>query len=74
MVAWCHGAPGIGLGLLGALEQLDDAQIREEIDIALNTTIQYSFASNHSLCHGALGNIELLLTATRLLNRPAYSG
>src|SRR6266568_6794800 len=70
MVAWCHGAPGIGLGRLGALEQLDDAQIREEIDIALNTTIQYSFASNHSLCHGALGNMELLLTAARLLNRP----
>jgi type 2 lantibiotic biosynthesis protein LanM len=70
MVAWCHGAPGIGLGRLGALEQLDDAKIREEIDIALKTTIQYGFAGNHSLCHGALGNIDLLLAAARLLNRP----
>jgi type 2 lantibiotic biosynthesis protein LanM len=70
MVAWCHGAPGIGLGRLGALEQLDDATIREEIDIALRTTIQYGFAGNHSLCHGALGNMDLLLTAARLLNRP----
>jgi len=70
MVAWCHGAPGIGLGRLGALERLDDAKIREEIDIALNTTIQQGFAGNHSLCHGTLGNVELLLTAARLLNRP----
>jgi lantibiotic modifying enzyme len=70
MVAWCHGAPGIGLGRLGALEQLDDTWIRAEIDIALSTTIQYGFASNHSLCHGALGNTDLLLTAARLLNRP----
>jgi type 2 lantibiotic biosynthesis protein LanM len=70
MVAWCHGAAGIGLGRLGALEQLDDAKIREEIDIALNTTIEYGFAGNHSLCHGALGNVELLLTAARLLNKP----
>jgi len=62
-------AAGIGLGRLGVLEQLDDAKIREEIDTALNTTIQFGFATNHSLCHGALGNIELLLMAARLLNR-----
>lgn len=70
MVAWCHGAPGIGLGRLGALEWLDDAQIREEIDIALKTTMQYGFAGNHSLCHGALGNADLVLTAAQLLGRP----
>jgi lantibiotic modifying enzyme len=70
MVAWCHGAPGIGLGRLGALAQLDDAKVREEIDIALHTTFQQGFVGNHSLCHGALGNVELLLTAARLLNRP----
>jgi type 2 lantibiotic biosynthesis protein LanM len=69
MVAWCHGAAGIGLGRLGALEQLGDAKIREEIDVALKATIQYGFGGNHSLCHGALGNVELLLTAARLLNR-----
>jgi lantibiotic modifying enzyme len=70
MVAWCHGAAGIGLGRLGALKQLDDAKTREEIDIALNSTIKQGFAGNHSLCHGALGNVELLLTAARLLKRP----
>jgi type 2 lantibiotic biosynthesis protein LanM len=70
VVAWCHGAPGIGLARLGALGQLDDACIRDEIDVALSTTKQYGFAMNHSLCHGALGNIELLLTAAQLNGRP----
>ncbi|WP_217210726.1 type 2 lanthipeptide synthetase LanM family protein [Streptomyces sp. AC550_RSS872] len=70
MVAWCHGAPGIGLARLAALDQLADAATRDEIDIALSATKQYGFAMGHSLCHGALGNIELLLTAARSLDRP----
>ncbi|WP_169314051.1 type 2 lanthipeptide synthetase LanM family protein [Streptomyces piniterrae] len=70
MVAWCHGAAGIGLARLAALDQLADATTRDDIDIALSATKQYGFAMNHSLCHGALGNLELLLMAARLLNRP----
>jgi type 2 lantibiotic biosynthesis protein LanM len=70
MVAWCHGASGIGLARLGALRVLDDASVREEIDIALTATSDLGFAINHSLCHGALGNVELLLMAARLLDRP----
>jgi len=70
MVAWCHGAPGIGLGRLGALDELDDPTIRGEIDVALSTTNEDGFAMNHSLCHGAMGNVELLLMAARLLKRP----
>jgi type 2 lantibiotic biosynthesis protein LanM len=69
-VAWCHGAPGIGLARLGALDRLDDARVRDEIDVALSATKQYGFAMNHSLCHGALGNIELLLAAVQVLGRP----
>lgn len=70
MVAWCHGAPGIGLARLAALDQLADAATRDDIDIALSTTERHGFAMNHSLCHGALGNLELLLTAARVLDRP----
>jgi lantibiotic modifying enzyme len=69
IVAWCHGAPGIGLGRLAALGQLDDSTVREEIDIALRATVEHGFAINHSLCHGALGNVELLLLAAELLGR-----
>ena len=39
MIAWCHGAPGIGLGRLHALKYLDDPEINREIAIAIQTTI-----------------------------------
>jgi lantibiotic modifying enzyme len=71
MVAWCHGAPGIGLARLGALDQMDDDRTRGEIDAALRATIGYGFDINHCLCHGALGNAELLITAARVLGRPS---
>jgi type 2 lantibiotic biosynthesis protein LanM len=70
MVAWCHGAPGIGLARLAVLDQLSDTAARDDIDSALNATMQFGFAMNHSLCHGTLGNIEFLLTAAQLLGRP----
>jgi lantibiotic modifying enzyme len=63
MVAWCHGAAGIGLGRLGCLSYMDDGEMRTEIDIALQTTLEKGFGSNHSLCHGELGNIDCLLEA-----------
>jgi lantibiotic modifying enzyme len=66
-VAWCHGAPGIGMARLAALRTLDDAEVRTEIDIALNTTLSNGFGHNHSLCHGDLGNLELLLQARNRL-------
>jgi type 2 lantibiotic biosynthesis protein LanM len=62
-IAWCHGAPGIGLSRLSGLPFLEDAGIRDEIDIALKTTATAGFGANHSLCHGDLGNLELLLQA-----------
>lgn len=66
---WCHGAPGIGLSRLASLPYIDDEQSREEIAIALKTTVA-SFGLNHSLCHGDLGNLETLLLATQLLDDP----
>lgn len=62
--AWCHGAPGIGLARLASLKYIDNVQVRSEIDIALKTTINQGFGHNHSLCHGDLGNLELLLQAS----------
>jgi lantibiotic modifying enzyme len=34
MIAWCHGASGIGFSRLKSLGALDDPEIREEIDTA----------------------------------------
>lgn len=69
MVAWCHGAPGIGLARLASFQQMDDPRVRAEIECALHTTLEHGLTGNHSLCHGAAGNIELLLTAAHLLKR-----
>ncbi|MBO0778125.1 MAG: type 2 lantipeptide synthetase LanM family protein, partial [Ktedonobacteraceae bacterium] len=38
MATWCHGAPGIGLARLGGLPVLDSARIRNDIEVALQTT------------------------------------
>ncbi|HVB20445.1 MAG TPA: type 2 lanthipeptide synthetase LanM family protein [Ktedonobacteraceae bacterium] len=69
---WCHGAPGIGLARLASLPYLDDPQIREEIAIALKTTVAHGFGYNHSLCHGDFGNLEPLLVATQMLGHQQY--
>lgn len=72
MTAWCHGAPGIGLARLQCLQHLDDPEIRFEIDTALKTTLAEGFGKNHSLCHGDLGNLELLLQASQISNDPQW--
>jgi type 2 lantibiotic biosynthesis protein LanM len=68
MTAWCAGAPGVGLARLSALEQPGDVATRGEIDAALKTTLNHGFGQNHSLCHGDLGNIELLWQAGQIFN------
>jgi len=68
MVAWCHGAAGIGLARLGALPHLDAPKLEEEVHIALQTTLADGFGGSHCLCHGDLGNLDLLLEAGRALN------
>lgn len=67
MTAWCHGAMGIGLARLLGLSWVDDEEIRAEIEVALETTSRRGFGGNHSLCHGDLGNLELLMEASRLV-------
>ena len=72
MTAWCHGAAGIGLARLASLPCLDDTNTREEICVAINTTLKEGFGWCHSLCHSDLGNLELLLMARAQLNDQDY--
>ena len=72
MLAWCHGAPGVGLARLNSLDYFDDAAIRDEINTALKSTLAGGFGYNHSLCHGDLGNLELLLQASQRLDDPQW--
>jgi type 2 lantibiotic biosynthesis protein LanM len=66
LACWCYGAPGIGLGRLACLQYDDDPALREEIDVAIRTTVRHGFGFNHCLCHGDLGNLDLLVVASRV--------
>ncbi|WDE09201.1 type 2 lantipeptide synthetase LanM [Thalassomonas viridans] len=70
MTGWCHGAPGIGLARLATFPYFKDGQLQEEIQAALKTTLANGFEDNHSLCHGSLGNLDLLLQGGKILDRP----
>jgi type 2 lantibiotic biosynthesis protein LanM len=67
MTAWCHGAVGIGLARLAMLPYHDDATLRQEIAVAVQTTRAEGFGKNHSLCHGDMSSLELLSLAARVL-------
>jgi type 2 lantibiotic biosynthesis protein LanM len=73
MWAWCHGAPGVGLGRLAGLPWLDNARVREEIEIAVESTLENGFGRNHCLCHGDLGNLEVVTLAAERLGRPDWA-
>ncbi|MEA5579312.1 type 2 lanthipeptide synthetase LanM family protein [Anabaena sp. UHCC 0451] len=70
MTAWCSGAPGIALGRLDITANILDNIMYKEIETAIVTTIEQGFGNNHCLCHGDLGNIDLLLTAKTKLDYP----
>jgi lantibiotic biosynthesis protein len=72
---WCHGAPGIALARLRALELGAGNGYEPEARQALETTAQSVRAQlaggNYSLCHGLAGNSEVLSEGTRLLDADA---
>jgi type 2 lantibiotic biosynthesis protein LanM len=70
MIAWCHGASGIGFSRLKSLGSLNTSEFREDIDVALQITLEQGFGGNHSLCHGDLGNLDFILEASRILDKP----
>jgi lantibiotic biosynthesis protein len=71
-IAWCHGAPGIGLARLRAMEILREGWCRDEAEIAIRTISPYLAVGaigtqNYSLCHGIGGNTELPFLAAGIL-------
>jgi lantibiotic modifying enzyme len=76
MVAWCHGAPGIGFARL-ALHELMPGEPSNlaEAEIAIRTTAATlgqaaQGMGNFSLCHGDGGNADLLVLGADVLDRP----
>jgi lantibiotic biosynthesis protein len=71
-VAWCHGAPGIGLSRLRACQLLGPSTYRPQAEAALRTTraallAARSAAGDYSPCYGIAGLADLLLYAGEVL-------
>ncbi|MDQ1014230.1 type 2 lanthipeptide synthetase LanM family protein [Streptomyces afghaniensis] len=69
--AWCHGAAGIGLarlemlscGLPGHLRPILERDLRRASRATWRVMVGpdgYTGLGNHSICHGDMGNVELL--------------
>jgi lantibiotic modifying enzyme len=71
---WCHGAPGIALSRLAALEVLGREPYEAEALAAVTTTVDSvtaalpTLSGSFSLCHGLAGNAEVLLAAQAVLS------
>jgi lantibiotic modifying enzyme len=78
MRGWCHGAGGLALARLRAWQILGDEQLRDEAEIAVETSRTALEAgpelsqNNYSLCHGRGGNAESLLYGAEVLGRPEW--
>jgi lantibiotic modifying enzyme len=75
MLAWCHGAPGIGFARLRMRQLLpdDEESVLSEAETAIETTaraLRGTGLGNFSLCHGDGGNADMLLLAADLLGQP----
>jgi type 2 lantibiotic biosynthesis protein LanM len=79
-MAWCYGAPGIALSRLRALRHLSDRTVQgerqaleSELAEALRLTAERGFGQSHCLCHGDLGNLDVLLEAAHRSGGPRRS-
>ena len=68
-MSWCNGAPGIGLARLGGLSTLDSETIRQDIEVALQTTQKIGLHNIDHLCCGNFGYAEVFLVAGSQLKR-----
>jgi lantibiotic modifying enzyme len=79
MVAWCHGAAGIGLARLRAYELLPERrpELRAGVEQAIESTTSHLRAFpqdvDASPCHGRAGLAETLLYAAEVLDDPTHS-
>jgi type 2 lantibiotic biosynthesis protein LanM len=62
-MAWCHGAPGIGLGRIAALDMMDTSDVRRDIEAALASTSGADLLPRDHLCCGNAGLMDTLCAA-----------
>ncbi|MGQ0764238.1 MAG: lanthionine synthetase LanC family protein [Gemmatimonadota bacterium] len=72
-VAWCHGAPGIGLARLRALARTGSEMYRPDLEAAMRTTRRtledrdLQTEMSYVLCHGQLSLFEFLRDSAEIL-------
>ena len=74
-LAWCHGAPGIGLARFRAYEITGDKSFPDDGMKALHVNRKYlaeDMLHDYTLCHGLFGNASLLLKAASVLKEEIY--
>ncbi len=77
MCTWCHGAAGIALTRLRAYRLLGDARYLDEARAAVRTTAASlrdgDGRARWCLCHGVMGNADVLLQAAPVLDDPGLA-
>lgn len=78
-IAWCYGAPGIGLSRLRAYQLLHDEKYLDNCKASIRTSIKLirqqidtQKETDFSLCHGLTGICEFLLYAYTILGDYSY--
>ena len=75
-VFWCHGAPGIALSR--ALTQQCCHEkfefLADDVHRGVDKLIEEGFSDDldHSVCHGVFGNIDILITLSKIMGDPKY--
>jgi lantibiotic modifying enzyme len=64
---WCHGAAGIILSYIKSSKLLNRDLTSPYIVVAFNDIIQNGMSGQDCLCHGSLGNYEVLVSMAELL-------
>ncbi len=71
-VNWCHGAPGIGMARIKVMNIINEQQTGIEIKRAIEKTLQAGLGGSDCLCHGSMGNIDLLLLSAQHLGETEH--
>ncbi len=66
--AWCHGSSGIALSRLLISKYHKDDLLEKELKIAKKNIITRGLQGNQCVCHGDLGNMEILMAVNNYLN------
>lgn len=69
--SWCFGAPGVALMRLHALATVDDAELREDLAVALDITREHRNEPVDHVCCGNMGRADILASAALVLGEPA---